>query len=135
MTNQPALSLKLAAIVTAAEMVAIAGAGIWLIVPGFAAGSDGAGEGLAMGLSSGGFVLAGGVLLGVLAAALYRGRRWSRGPLVAIQLLLLPLGYQFLGGSTAGIGAGLMIAAVVVLVLIFLPASTRYFESLSARKS
>jgi hypothetical protein len=129
--NQPALSLKLAAIVAAVEMVALAGAGIWLIVPGLRAGGDG----LTMGLSSGGFVLAGGVLLGVLALALYRGRRWSRGPLVVIQLLLLPLGYQFLGGSAAAIGAGLMAAAAAVLVLLFLPASTRYFVSQESQES
>lgn len=115
--------LMFAAIVSGAETVALAGAGIWLIAPAVRAG--GGGE---MGLSSGGFVLAGSLLLAVLTVALYRGRPWCRGPLVAIQLLLLPLGYQFLGGSTTAFGVGLMLAAATLLVLLFLPSSARVLQ-------
>src|SRR5215218_2085758 len=41
-----------------------------------------------------------GLLLLLVARGVFMGRKWSRGPAVATQLILLPLAWSFGGGST-----------------------------------
>ncbi len=72
-------------------------------------------------------MLAYGVLLGLLARAVARARRWSRGPAVVTQLILLLLGYSFRQPPTTWTGFVMAVVALTVLVSLLLPASTRAF--------
>ena len=65
------------------------------------------------------------VLLVAAARALLRGRRWARAPIVVVQLIMLPVGWSFRGGSTTWVSAVMIIVAVVTLVLVLHPRSTR----------
>ena len=80
----------------------IVGAGVTLLMLGYGAG------------------------LALVARGVARGRRWSRGPAVATQLLqgLLASGFT---GATWQIGLALGIPAVVALVCLLLPAATIVF--------
>ena len=65
-------------------------------------------------------------LLLPVARALLHGRRWSRGPAVATQLILLPVAWSFRGGSTTWVAVVLVVLAVVILVGVLHPRSTAY---------
>lgn len=67
------------------------------------------------------------VLLGATARGVFLGRRWSRGPAVATQLLHLPVAWSFLGGVTDWIAYLLAGVSLVALVCLVLPASTQHF--------
>ena len=60
------------------------------------------------------------------ARGLLHGRRWSRGPVVATQLILLPVGWSFRGGTTTWVAVVLVVLAVVILVGVLHPRSTAY---------
>ena len=77
-----------------------------------------------VGLGAGLLLVAYGVALVVLARGLVRARRWSRGPVVATQLIQLPLAWNFREGETAWVAVLLALTAIVVLVCVFLPSST-----------
>ena len=47
-------------------------------------------------------------LIGWLAWALWRRRRWARGPAIVLQLLLLPSGYSMAVSGAAWLGLPLM---------------------------
>ena len=66
-----------------------------------------------------------GVLLAVLARAVLRVRRWSRGPAVAIQLILLPTAWSFRAAPTTLIAVVLAGVAAAVLVGLLHPRSTQ----------
>lgn len=68
-----------------------------------------------------------GACLLILARAVGRGLRWSRGPAVATQLLQGLLGISFGTGATLWVGLLLGIAALVVLVCLLAPAATAVF--------
>lgn len=125
LTNGVPATLGLAAMITALEALGVGGAGIWMITELVAERPTG----LGIALSGAGFVLAGGGLLAVLAWALFRGKRWCRGPVAALHLLLIPLGNELRSGETALAGIAVMLAAVVVLVLIFVRSSSAYFAA------
>ena len=65
------------------------------------------------------------MLLLVAARALFRVRRWARGPVVAIQLILLPVGWSFRGGETTGVAVGIIAVAALTLAAVLHPRSTR----------
>ena len=65
------------------------------------------------------------VLLLAAARALVRGRRWSRAPVVVVQLIMLPVGWSFRGGQTTPVAVAMIIVALLTLVLILHPRSTR----------
>ena len=65
------------------------------------------------------------VLLLVAARALLRLRRWARGPVVAVQLILLPVGWSFRGGTTTWVAVAMIAFAVLTLVTVLHPRSTR----------
>lgn len=67
------------------------------------------------------------VLLGVAARGVFLGRKWSRGPAFATQLLHLPVAWSFRGGPTDWIFYLLAGLSVVTLICLVLPASTRHF--------
>lgn len=65
------------------------------------------------------------VALVLLARGVFRGRSWSRGPSVAVQVLHLPVAYSFLGPVTWPVSVLLGGVSLVVLVCLVLPSSTR----------
>ena len=65
-----------------------------------------------------------GLLLAVVARGVLLGRRWSRGPAVATQLIVLPIAWSFRAAPTTWVGLALGGAAAAVLVTILHPRST-----------
>ena len=57
-----------------------------------------------------------GLLLLVVARGVFLGRRWSRGPAVVTQLILLPLAWSFKGGATTWVSVVLAVVAIAALV-------------------
>lgn len=70
----------------------------------------------------GGSVFAGGV-------ALIRGRRWGRAISLMAQILLLPVSYYLVTSGLPAIGIPVAILAVVLLALLFAPASVTWLEA------
>jgi hypothetical protein len=68
-----------------------------------------------------------GLLLLVVARGVFRGRRWSRGPAVAAQLILLPIAWSFRGGVTTWVSVALAVLAIAVLIGVLHPRSTAIF--------
>ena len=65
------------------------------------------------------------VLLLAAARGLLRTRRWARGPVVVVQLILGLTGWSFRGGQTTGVAVVMVVVAAVTLVCVLHPASTR----------
>lgn len=88
-----------------------------------------AGQAQSVGLTVGVVVLALGVatLLGAAARALAAGRRWGRAPALTWQLLQLAVAVPGVrSGSQPLVPTALLVASVVVLVGLFLPAVVRH---------
>lgn len=64
------------------------------------------------------------IILAALARGLWLGRRWSRGPAVALQILHIAVGWSFWGGSTSWVAVSVIGLALVVIVVVLLPSST-----------
>lgn len=64
-------------------------------------------------------------LLLAAARGLLHLRRWARAPVVVVQLIMLPVGWGFRGGQTTPVAAAMIIVALLTLVLILHPRSTR----------
>ena len=71
------------------------------------------------------FFLAMGAGLVACAVGLGRVRAWSRGPVVAVQIITLLLSFSFWGGETTPTAVVLALVSVVILVGVLQPASTR----------
>jgi len=76
-----------------------------------------------------------GLVLLLVARGVFLGRRWSRGPAVATQLILLPLAWSFVGGSTTWVAVVLAVMAIGVLVGLLHPRSTAVFIGSTADKT
>lgn len=74
-------------------------------------------------------LLAYAVLLIAVARGVVRGRRWSRAPAIATQLIQLPVAWSFRGGETTWFAALLGAVSVVVIVCLLLPSSTAIFTA------
>jgi predicted transporter len=68
-----------------------------------------------------------GLLLLLVSRGVFLGRRWSRGPAVATQLILLPIALSFRGGATTWVSVALAALAIAVLVGVLHPRSTAVF--------
>ena len=68
-----------------------------------------------------------GLVLLLVARGVFQGRRWSRGPAVVTQLILLPLAWSFKGGATTWVAVLLAVLAVTALVGLVHPRSTAVF--------
>ena len=68
-----------------------------------------------------------GLLLLVVARGVFLGRRWSRGPAIVAQLILLPIAWSFRGGMTTWISITLAVLAIAALVGLLHPRSTAVF--------
>ena len=75
-----------------------------------------------------------GLLLLVVARGVFLGKRWSRGPAVATQLILLPIAWSFKGGSTTWVSVVLAVLAIAVLVGVLHPRSTAVFVPPAANR-
>jgi len=73
-----------------------------------------------------------GVLLAAVARGVLRGRRWSRGPAVATQLILLPIAWSFRAAPTTTVAWTLGLVAAAVLVGLLHPRATEVFVGPSA---
>ena len=69
------------------------------------------------------------VLLIAVARGVFRGRRWSRAPAIATQLIQLPVAWSFRGGETTWFAALLGAVSLIVIVCLLLPSSTRVFTA------
>ena len=67
-----------------------------------------------------------GLALGAGGWAMLGGRLWARGPVVAVELLHLPVAWSFRGGETTWVMLVLGLTSLAVIVLVLLPASTRH---------
>jgi len=68
-----------------------------------------------------------GLVLLLVARGVFLGRRWSRGPAVVTQLILLPLAWSFKGGATTWVSVVLAVVAIAALVGLLHPRSTAVF--------
>ena len=75
-----------------------------------------------------------GVLLLVIARGVLRGRRWSRAPAVATQLILLPIAYSVRAAPTTWLAGAIAVVAVGILVGVLHPRSTEVFVGPEARR-
>lgn len=73
-----------------------------------------------------------GALLASAARGVWRGRRWSRGPTIATQLIQLPVAWSFFGGQTTWLAMLLATMSVVTLVCLLVPSSTALFAGSSS---
>jgi hypothetical protein len=108
-------SVRLAALVVGVESLALAGVAAYLLFLTLTGTPASLGRALAEVV----FVLLGAVLLGAAARGLWWVASWSRGPVVAVQLLLALLGYTtaFTYGRP---GFGIPVLALVVAELYLL---------------
>jgi hypothetical protein len=83
---------------------------------------------LTMGLTTSVFFLAAALGLAWCAWSLWRARRWARGPVVMAQLIQLGLAWNLWAGATKPLSAGLAVVALVVIVGLVHPSSTRVLE-------
>ena len=68
-----------------------------------------------------------GLLLVFVARGVLRGRRWSRGPAAATQLILLPIAWSFRGSPTTWVAVLIAVTAVVIIIGLLHPRSTEVF--------
>ena len=68
-----------------------------------------------------------GLVLLLVARGVFQGKRWSRGPAVVTQLILLPLAWSFKGGATTWVSVLLAVLAITALVGLIHPRSTAVF--------
>jgi hypothetical protein len=115
--------LTYAAVLVGVEGLALAVAGVWMLVLGFTGEPDDRQQAV-----TGGVTLVVLALLPLLAArGLLALRGWSRGPAVITQVMALPVAYNLLQADSVAIPAGIALAVVAVaaLVLLINPATTQ----------
>ncbi len=114
--------LTAAAALAAFEGVGLAAVGLWLMAIGLFGGASSTQQ-----------AAMGGVTLLVMAAlplvaayGLLRARRWSRGPVLIIQLIALPVAWTMAqnGGALLAAAVALAVVAAAELVLLVHPAAT-----------
>jgi hypothetical protein len=76
-----------------------------------------------------------GLVLLLVARGVFLGRRWSRGPAVVTQLILLPIAWSFKGAETTWVSVVLAAVAITILVGLLHPRSTAVFVGPSADES
>jgi hypothetical protein len=114
--------LTAAALLAALEGVALAGGGVFMLVLGLVGHPANATQAEAGGLT----VLALAAMPLAAAYGLWNARRWSRGPVLIIQLVALPVAWTMAqnGGILMAAGAALGAVALAELMLLVHPAAT-----------
>ena len=72
-------------------------------------------------------MLAYGILLVLIARGVFLGRRWSRAPAAATQLILLPIAWSFRASPTTSVALAIAAVAVGTLIGLLHPRSTEVF--------
>lgn len=72
-------------------------------------------------------MLAYGIFLSLVARGVLLGRRWSRGPAIAMQLLALPIAWGLRQGPSRPVAAALALSAAAIVICLLLPSSTAVF--------
>lgn len=103
-----------------AEAAAIAAVALFLGYQDLTGGAD-----LRVALPLTGYAVALAAALGGLAYALSGRRPWARGPVIALHLLFLPVGYYLATGGLPAAGVPLVVLAVLVVGLLLAPSTTR----------
>lgn len=67
------------------------------------------------------------VFLLAVARGVWRGRRWSRAPAIATQLIQLPIAWSFHGGQTTWFSYLLGAFSLTVVICLLMPSSTKIF--------
>lgn len=80
-----------------------------------------------VGAGAGILLLGYGFLLLTVARGVLHGRRWSRAPALATQLIQLPVAWSFRAGDTWWFGLLLGAVSATVIVCLLLPSSTAVF--------
>ena len=122
MTDAPRFRQRPLTIVVASALLMLEG----LVGLGYAAfelGRAPAAMGVGVAILMAGF----GLVLLLVARGVFLGRRWSRGPAVVTQLILLPIAWSFKGGETTWMSTVLAVIAITVLVGLLHPRSTAIF--------
>ena len=83
---------------------------------------------LTMGVTTTAFFLVAAAGLGWCAWALWKARRWARGPVVMAQLIQLGLAWNFRDAPTTLVAIGLAVAGLVVIAGLLHPATTQVLE-------
>jgi hypothetical protein len=117
--SRPAPLLLAAALLGVEALVALVFGGIALTQIRISRAEVGAGVAILM--------LGYGLLLLALARGVFLGRRWSRAPAVATQLILLPIAFSFRAAPTTWVAGAIALAAVGILVGVLHPRSTEVF--------
>jgi hypothetical protein len=125
--QRPVTIVVAAALLTVEALIALAYAGLEVGQIRMSRAAVGVGVTILMG----GF----GLVLLLVARGVFLGRRWSRGPAVATQLILLPLAWSFVGGGTTWVAVALAVVAIAVLVGLLHPRSTAVFVGSTADKT
>ncbi|MDQ3734752.1 MAG: hypothetical protein M3400_12305 [Actinomycetota bacterium] len=122
---RPPISVLRAAAIVATEGVAVLALGPILVIGGIIMSQP---ESSARAWAEVVMALAAGALILFLARELYRASLWSRGPVVVIQILALPVGYSLaIGSGQPWYGIPLLAAAASVLYLLATPESRLVF--------
>jgi hypothetical protein len=110
--------LRAACVVLGLEALALLGATVFLVVDAVTGHPDSVGGAVLVAVAT----LLGGALLGVCARGLWRLQPGARTPAVVLQLLALPVSYTIaFQAGRYGYGGPILVAAVVVLYLLFTP--------------
>jgi hypothetical protein len=120
----PSQAIRVAAALVALEAVALLVLAVVELV-------NISGNRISVGVTSAVFFLLYAAGLAVSARGLLNLRRWSRGPVVLAQLIELGVAWSFAGNDTVWVAVLIAIPAVVVLVIVFQPATT---EALYGRR-
>lgn len=117
-------SLRQAALLTAVEGVAIiGGGGFWLVRSVLDAPSN-----LGASLAGAVFAILAGLLLLRLALGISRVEGWSRSPLVALQIVFLPVGFTLAFQADQPVyGVPVLVLCLSILYLLFTPESRLAF--------
>ena len=119
-----ARTLLACAALVALEAVALAGVAVFFVVEVVVATPADRVRALVAAL----LALVTAVGLALVARALVAGRRWARAPALVVNLLVLPVSLDLVRGGRWYVGGPLALYALVVLVLLFLPATDAALE-------
>ena len=121
---RPGSSLRACAALVALVAVGLLGAAVFFVVEVFVATPDDRTRALVAALLA--LVVAVGIAL--VARGLAAGRRWARAPAVVVNLLVLPVAFDLVRGGRWYVGLPLVLGGLVVLALLFAPATDAALE-------
>jgi hypothetical protein len=117
--REPA-TLRWAVWMLAGEAVVLLAVLVFLLYQDISGAADTAQGAAAVTLYTATFV----VILGGLAWALHRRRRWARGPAIVVQMLLIPIGYTMATSGLPAVGVPVIVIGLVGAGTLLAP-STR----------